>query len=116
MTEYFAAAEENARLELAAWQEKMLRPPSLTERLSRKMQQKINSYIPEKIHLAITTAMKQMIRGVLFGAEFVSRKPVTGITLAEKEVKVQERINFYRTAAAAEGGITGAGGILLGLA
>ncbi|MFC5271074.1 EcsC family protein [Adhaeribacter terreus] len=116
MTDLFAAADENVRRELAAWQEKMLRPPSFTDRVSRKMQQKMNSFIPEKIHVAITATMKQMIRGVLFGAEFVSRKQVTAVSLAEKEAKVLERINFYRTAAAAEGGITGAGGLLLGLA
>ncbi len=36
--------------------------------------------------------------------------------LANRETLVEEKINFYRTTAAAEGGITGAGGLLLGLA
>ena len=116
MNVFFAAAEEDARRELIAWQAKMLRPPSLMDQLSRKLQQKLNSFIPEKIHQGITVAMKQMIRGVLFGAELVTRKTQTKKSLLETENKVRERINFYRTAAAAEGGITGAGGILMGLA
>jgi uncharacterized protein (DUF697 family) len=36
--------------------------------------------------------------------------------LEEREIKVKEKIRFYRNTAAAEGAITGAGGILLGLA
>ncbi|RZK89192.1 MAG: EcsC family protein, partial [Pedobacter sp.] len=34
----------------------------------------------------------------------------------EREERVRDRIAFYKTAGAAEGGVTGAGGILLGLA
>lgn len=110
------AYEEMALRELTAWQREMLRPPSLINRLAATVQHKINSYIPDKVHAAITTTIKQMIRAVLFGAERTTRKPERYASLFLKESLVQERIAFYRRAAAAEGGITGAGGILLGFA
>ena len=112
MTSY----EENILQELNIWQHQMLQAPSFTNKLSRKVQQKINSYIPDKVHLAITTTIKQMIRAMLFGANLTTRKPLVNVALSAQEALVLERIAFYKKAAAAEGGVTGAGGILLGLA
>ncbi len=57
-----------------------------------------------------------MIRGVLFGATHTTAKPLTFESLQGCEAAVYQRIEFYRTTAAVEGGITGAVGILLGLA
>lgn len=102
--------------ELNAWQNKMLRRPSLFNNLSKRIQTKINTWIPEKIHNAITVTIKQMIRGVLFGAKHTTSKPLLNIGLQSREIAVQKKIDFYRKAAAVEGGITGAGGLLLGLA
>lgn len=85
-------------------------------RLSKKAQVKINSWIPEKIHRAITVTIKQMIRGVLFGANYTTAKPLSGLSLQAQEEAVQQRMKFYGNTAAVEGGITGAGGILLGFA
>jgi uncharacterized protein (DUF697 family) len=102
--------------EVKAWQQQMLRSPSLANQLARRVQLKINSYIPEKVHQAITTTIKQMIRVVLFGAERTTRQVTSGHTLESREIIISERIAFYKKTAAAEGGITGAGGILLGLA
>src|SRR6185436_19107343 len=99
--------------ELRAWQEQMLRKPSLFNKLSKKVQTKINTWIPEKVHNAITVTIKQMIRGVLFGATHTTAKPLSGQPLQVLEAAVLKRIEFYRTTAAVEGGITGAGGILL---
>lgn len=112
MTDY----EQQAQAELRQWQRKMQRKPSLMNRLSKGMQTKINSYIPEKIHNAITVAIKQMIKGVLFGAKFTTRKPAPIVSLQVTEEALERLIKNYRHTAAAEGGITGAGGILLGLA
>jgi hypothetical protein len=108
--------ERKAVSELRAWQREMLKSPGFFNGIAKRLQTRINSYIPEKIHQGITTIIKQMIRGVLFGAEFTNRNTFTGSTLAEQETLVQDRIGFYRKTAAVEGGITGAGGILLGLA
>lgn len=102
--------------ELHTWQKQMLRKPALLNRLSKKIQTKINSWIPEKVHNAITVAIKQMVRGVLFGAQHTTSKPLINVSFEVREARVEERIKFYRSSAAVEGGITGAGGILLGLA
>lgn len=107
---------ESVLQELKIWQYQMQRPPSWTNRLARKMQHKINNIIPEKVHQVITTTIKQMIRGVLFGSELTTAKPLDYANLELREAVVKERIEFYKKTAAAEGGITGAGGILLGLA
>lgn len=108
--------EQTAFEELIQWQKKMQRKPSLLNRLSKNVQTKINSYIPEKVHNAITATLKQMIRGVLFGAKFTTKGPVPVVSLQQSEEAIQRLIRNYRHTAAAEGGITGAGGILLGLA
>ncbi|MFL5771660.1 MAG: EcsC family protein [Flavisolibacter sp.] len=108
--------EQLAVQELRAWQKEMMRRPSIMNRISKGLQDKMNSYIPEKIHHAITVAIKQMIRGVLFGAKYTTRKPVEISSLLQTEEAVRKLVRNYRHTAAAEGGITGAGGILLGLA
>jgi hypothetical protein len=108
--------ENLMRLELEQWKLKMIKEPSFFGTVSKKLQTKINSYIPEKIHNAITTAIKQMTRGILFGAGLTYPDPPKGLNLQTREIIVQEKIKSFRNAAAAEGVITGAGGILLGLA
>ena len=105
-----------ALAELKSWQRKMLRKPSFFNKLSKKVQAKINSYIPEKIHAAITSAIKQMVKVVLFGAGITTSKPNTKDSFEIKETRIKERIKWYKTTALVEGGVTGAGGILLGLA
>lgn len=107
--------EQIANEELQIWQKKMLRKPSLLNNISKKIQTKINSWIPEKIHKAITVTIKQMIRGVLFGAKYTTAKPLMNLSLLVRENMVQKKIEAYKTTAAVEGGVTGAGGILLGL-
>jgi EcsC protein family len=102
--------------ELKSWQKKMLRRPSLINRLSKRTQTKINSFIPEKVHAAITAAIKQMVKVVLFGAGVTTSKLNKEDNFEIREKLILERIKWYKTTAAAEGGITGAGGILLGLA
>lgn len=112
MTDY----EQQVKEELARWRHKMMRNPSIMNNLTRRMQTKVNSLIPEKVHMAITAAIKQMIHGVLFGAKHTTAPPVIDQPLAVRETLITEKINQYRKAAAAEGGITGAGGLLMGLA
>lgn len=101
--------------ELHDWQKKMLRRPSFFNNLSKKAQDKINSWIPEKVHQAVTTAIKQMIRAVLFGAGYTTGAGPGDLGLQAREQLVEDKIKYYRTTAAVEGGVTGAGGILLGL-
>ncbi|HCY39742.1 MAG TPA: ABC transporter-associated protein EcsC [Prolixibacteraceae bacterium] len=108
--------QQKIHSELVVWQKEMLRRPTFFNWLSKEVQTKVNTWIPEKVHSAITSTIKQMIRGVLFGAAYTSSKPVPGQNLQAREETVRQRIEFYRNTAAVEGGITGAGGILLGLA
>lgn len=110
------AYDVKVRDELKAWQKKMLKKPSLLNSFSKKIQTKINSWIPEKVHNAITVTIKQMIRGVLFGAKHTTSHILPGVSLRDREDAVRKKIEGYRNTAAIEGGITGAGGILLGLA
>ena len=110
------AYDESVCNELKAWQKKMLKRPSLLNSLSKKVQTKINSWIPEKVHNAITVTIKQMIRGVLFGAKHTTSNILSNVDLRDREDGVRKKIDSYRNTAAIEGGITGAGGILLGLA
>ncbi|HET9745715.1 MAG TPA: EcsC family protein [Chitinophagaceae bacterium] len=102
--------------ELRKWQKKMQRKPSLINRMSKRVQKKINNLIPEKVHTAMTTTIKQMVKVVLFGSKITTDPPRTQGSLEVREAVVEEKIRFYRKAAAIEGGVTGAGGILMGLA
>ncbi len=112
MTDY----EEIVSTELKAWQKKMLKRPGLFNSLSKRIQTRVNSWIPEKVHSAITATIKQMIRGVLFGAKHTTAETLLNAGLRDREDAVRKKIERYRNTAAVEGGITGAGGILLGLA
>jgi len=108
--------EQQAYAALQAWQLRMQRPPSLLNRFARRVQTRLNALLPEKVHRAVTAAIKQMVRGVLFGSTHTTRRARTDATLAEREAAVRSHIRYYRTTAAAEGALTGAGGFLLGLA
>lgn len=110
------AYTNQARTELHEWQRQMQQPPGLFNRISKNIQVRVNKVIPEKIHSVLTQAIKQMVRAVVFGVGYTTPQPRTFATLEEMETFVRRRIEFYRTTAAAEGAVTGAGGILLGFA
>jgi hypothetical protein len=102
--------------ELVAWEKKMSRSPSATNKLAKGIQNKTNNLIPEKVHNMFTEAIKGMIKAVLTGSEYITKEPLTSGSLEERENQVRERLEFYKKAAAVSGAGTGAGGILLGLA
>ncbi|MBE7178256.1 MAG: EcsC family protein [Mucilaginibacter polytrichastri] len=108
--------EDTAHSEMMRWKKRMQKPPSLLNNLTHNTQKKINSIIPEKVHEAITKAMKGMIRAVLFGAKYTTSKPLSYAPLQVREEKILSTIDSYRKTGAAEGGITGAGGFLMSLA
>jgi hypothetical protein len=112
MTPYESTIQDK----LQQWQKKMRKRPSVLDKLSKRVQAKVNSYLPEKVHNAITVAIKQMIRGVLFGAQYTTKKPLADKSLEERDEKAEKQITAYQTTAAVEGGLTGAGGLLWGLA
>jgi hypothetical protein len=102
--------------ELQLWQKQMQRSPSLLNKMAKGMQNRVNKIIPERIHNVITAAIKQMVRAVLLGSQLTTSKPLKDVTTDVREARVQERIDFYKHTAAAEGGLTGAGGFMLALA
>ncbi|MES2646798.1 MAG: EcsC family protein [Bacteroidota bacterium] len=97
---------------LKAWQKKMQQSPGIIDKLGSRVQKKINSYIPEKIHDALTAVIKKMIEAVLFTSEFVKPAVVTNKSMQEIEQSVETRMEYYRSTAAVEGGVTGFAGIL----
>lgn len=112
MSEYEQAAFE----ELKLWQMKMQQAPSFFNDVSKRTQIRINRLIPEKIHVALTETIKQLTKTVIIGTRFITGDPKKFSSLEETEKEVKSCIALYRNTATAEGGITGAGGLLLGLA
>lgn len=109
--------EEKAYEELAKWQMKLRKRSGFFARLSKKAQNKMNSYIPQKVQQTMTGAVKMMVKTVLTGSNLLSKNHFPpAYTLEEKEKLLAEQLEKYRKAASVEGAGTGAGGILLGLA
>lgn len=108
--------EDKALKEMLEWQKEMTKKPGITSGLTKGVQDKINSIIPEKAHEIITEAIKGMIKAVLVGSEYTAAVPVKNGTLESRENLVREKVDFYKKAAAISGAGTGAGGIFLGLA
>lgn len=102
--------------ELMLWLLKVKRKPGLLGRLANGVQSKINGIIPEKVHLAITLAIENMVKVVIAGSGWIVPTANSTLSLKDREDKVRQRIRWYRNTASAEGAVTGAGGILLGLA
>ncbi len=102
--------------ELQQWKNAMRRRPTFWNRTTKTVQKKVNDIIPEKVHNAITKAIKEITRAVIFGSGFTTKTRKEIGVFEEVEMKVKERINFYSSSAAVEGAATGFGGFLLGLA
>lgn len=109
--------EDQLQHELNFWQFELMKKPSMLNGLATKIQAKINSYIPNKVHLAITVAIRHMIKAVLYGSSYTtSAMPDEGISLMHREALIKAKIGSYCKTGAAEGGITGAGGFLMSMA
>jgi uncharacterized protein (DUF697 family) len=111
-----ASSDKQAYFEMLRWQREMLRKPGILSKITRNIQRRINKVIPEKVHVVITSAIKHSVQAMLKGSEWISASPLQHVSFETREQKVSEKINFYKNTAAAEGAITGAGGILLSLA
>ncbi|ERI93568.1 hypothetical protein HMPREF1982_01652 [Clostridiales bacterium oral taxon 876 str. F0540] len=108
--------EERALAELKEWQRKVSQKPSIIDKMTKGIQRKTNSFIPDKVHSVMTEAIKNMSKAVLWGSGFITGSPVIKGSLEEREKRVTDKLNFYKKTAALEGAGTGAGGFLLGLA
>jgi len=109
--------QQQAALELQFWKLEVMKKPSLMGNIATKVQGKINSYIPQKVHKAITVTIKKMVKAVLFGSEITSSDlPPAEMSLIHREALVKAKIDSYCKTGAAEGGITGAGGFFMSMA
>ncbi|TWR31343.1 EcsC family protein [Mucilaginibacter pallidiroseus] len=109
--------EQQVTAELALWKHKILQKPSVAGRLAQALQNKVNNYIPDKVHNAVTIAIEKMVKAMMFGVKYTTGfKMPAEASLILRESYVKKEINFYRKTASVEGAVTGAGGILIGLA
>lgn len=102
--------------ELEAWKKEMNKKPSYLDKASKGIQNKFNRVLPEKYHEIMTLTIKNMIKAVLVGSEFIAKPPVIAMPLEIRERLALEKIDFYKKTAIVEGVGTGAGGFLIGLA
>lgn len=112
MTKY----EENALNELKIWHKNMLKPPSITNRVSKFTQNKFNNLIPDKVHSIITSAIKNMVKTVILGSELTAKDPLNSASLQERDQLINEKAKLFRNSAALTGAGTGAAGLIIGLA
>jgi hypothetical protein len=108
--------ERAALVELQTWREQMLRGPGLLNRAAQSLQRRVNSYIPERVHVAVTAVIRQMTQAVIEGSNYSAGPPLRDGDLETRERLVLSKIDVYRKTAAIEGGVTGAGGFFMGLA
>lgn len=111
-----AAYEAWAAAEVTHWRTEVLRPAGPLARGARRVQQRINRAIPERVHATVTEVMQRMTRTILTGADLVSGPPLREASLAERDRRAFKLIDDYRKIAAVEGGVAGAGGFWLALA
>lgn len=112
MTSADTTYETQARRELAAWRAELNKPPGPMDAAAKHMQATVNRLIPEKVHAAITKAIEGLTRGIVTGADWLTAEPLRGASLQEREQRIAGASEAWRIAAAAEGGVTGAAGIL----
>ena len=98
------------------WRRSMQKRPSWVNKATRGVQKKWNKIIPEKVHEAITKAIREMIRGMQYGAGKIAIKMDSGSTLHQREMRALKKIKRYQQVGAVEGGLTGAGGFLWAMA
>lgn len=109
--------EEQVLTELHVWQQKMQKRPSLASRIAKSLQNKINGWIPEKVHQIITVTIEKMIKAAIFGIKYTTSITLPAdASLLLRESYVKQQITIYQKTATVEGAVTGAGGILMGFA
>jgi hypothetical protein len=112
-----AAYEAWAAGEVNHWRTRVLKPPGGLDRAARAVQTRINRIIPEKVHAVVTNVMERMTRAILVGADVATfTTPLQGVPLSERDRRARAAILGYRATAAAEGGVTGAGGFWMSAA
>lgn len=104
------------QIELGFWKYKITKKESIGGVLAKQIQTKLNNLIPDKIHVAITVSIERMIKAMLFGAKYTSTTRKSYSSFQVREAYIKTIIGNYQKTASIEGAITGAGGILMGIA
>ncbi|ABS21154.1 EcsC family protein [Bacillus cytotoxicus] len=111
------AYEDKVIKELQQWKHAMLKDSSMMARFSKKVQTKVQQFIPEKVQRILTETIKKMVQGISTGSNFIKPKlKETDWSLQRRDEEVVKKLDEYKKIAAAEGAGTGAGGFFLGLA
>lgn len=105
----------DAKVSYKLWKRKMKKKVSLINKITSKTQNKFNSMLPQKYHEILTNTVKNMVKSVLFGYQYITKEPYKNISIEEREKIACSKINFYKKTAMAEGFATGAGGFILGM-
>lgn len=110
--------QEQVRAELNCWARKLLKRPGLLERTSKFFQTRINDkVIPKKVHTVITATVKNLVKSVFFGLDFIPKSsPLKETSLQERDQQAKILLARYKKIAAAEGAGTGAGGFAFAIA
>ena len=108
--------EATVRAEVEAWRARVLKRPGLWDRATRGTQDRINRIIPERVHAIVTAGVEAMTKGILFGSDLITARPMADGSLAARERRARAMIRAYRATASVEGGVAGAGGFLLAAA
>ena len=102
--------------ELAAWEKQITKRPSLTNRMSKGVQSKIQNLIPQKAQNLITSAVKTMVETVLAGSSLITKeKRAINPALSESDFLAERIYSVYHKAAVAQGVGFGLGGFLINL-
>lgn len=104
------------QIEVGFWKFKMTKKEPMGSILAKNLQTRLNKLIPEKVHIAITVSIEKMIKAMLFGAKYTSTVRKTYSSFQVREAYIKTLISNYQKTASVEGAITGAGGILMGIA
>jgi len=114
--EMTAQYAKQVQIELAFWQHRMTKPEPKYSVWAKRVQTRLNNMIPEKAHQAITFAIEKMVKGVLFGAQYTVPPNKEDRSFQLQEAYAKRLVETYKKAASVEGAVTGAGGILMGIA
>lgn len=105
-----------SQLEHKKWKKGIRKKVSIIDRVTSASQKKFNLLLPEKYHEIVTGAVKNMVKSVLFGYQYITKEPYKNLSLKERDGIARNKINIYRRSARLEGVATGGGGLLTGLA
>jgi hypothetical protein len=109
--------EHRVQYELSRWKHRIHENAGFVRVTAKKLQLKVQSYLPKKVQEVMTSTIKNMMTLFMSGSALFSGDVVSdALTLHERDILLEKKLNQYKKISAAEGAGTGAGGILLGMA